>query len=139
MFLRKNQGERRKASLLDEMMEESDGEEEDGGGDEEAAAVQQSFSAKRIECSGFSAAPPAGQLALLEGPDCSMNGGHEGEQMFGCIHQRDKKTKHKSVLITGHRCHPSDITDAGTRYRYHILVCYIRYILQVLQILCPGV
>lgn len=110
MFLRNNQEEGRKTSLFDETMEESDEAEEDRGGDEETAAVGQSPSAEQTECSGASAAltsdpttvPPAGQLTPLEGPDCSMNGGHNGKQMSGFIYRRSKKTMDESVLIPGH-------------------------------------
>lgn len=88
-------------------MEESD--EDDGGGDEEAVAVQQSFSAEQIECSGASAAltsdlttsPPAGDLTPLDGPECSWNGGHEGEQLFGFIHQRTRSPSRDQYCYQG--------------------------------------
>lgn len=109
-FLRNNQEEGRKTSLFDETMEESDEEEDDGGWDKEAAAVQQSSSAEQLECSGASAAltsdpttaPPAGPGAPLKGPDCSMNGRHNGEQMFGFIQHRNKKAKEEPVPLPGH-------------------------------------
>lgn len=110
MFLRNNQEEARKTSLFDETMEESDEGEVDGDADEEAAAVQHGPSAEQKECSGVSAAltsdpttaPPAEQFPPLDGPDCSTNGGHNGEQMFGFICHRSKRTKNESVPILGH-------------------------------------
>lgn len=102
-----------------QMKEESDeedggGEEGQGKGDSEAAAVQQSSSAEQTECSGSSAAlvsdpstahtaPPAGQHTSPEGADCSINGGHDGEQslMFGFLHQRNVKTRDEPISIPG--------------------------------------
>lgn len=128
-------------------MEESDEDEEDAGGDEEASTVQQNSSTEQIECSGASpartsdptTAPPAGQLTLLEGPDCSMNGGHGGKQMFGLIHHRNKKTKEEPVPILGHGISTLTIPDTSYRYHGHRIQLHISGIrvLQILQIQIP--
>lgn len=133
MFLRKNQAEGRKTSALDEAMKGSD---EDGGGDEDAAAAQQSSSAEQKECRGASAVltsdlTTAGELTPGEGPDCSMNGGHEGEQMW--VTHTSEGQKDQAWI--------SNDTRAWYWYRCHVLVSDfkdIRYILAISQMQEPD-